>query len=212
VFLTLRVVHSTASFSLYTYSISVALQALTVIAISKEANDPTKRKSLLVFFTLLGSISCLVFLTIQSRTLFWSVSALLTILGNVAFGASIVCLNAYLPTLAKKRVQNLQMKDSLDRVAACMRNGGDGTDYGATDEVQASILISKATSHISSKGIGAGYAAGISLLLLMLIPVTIMKGSLWSLRIAIACSGVWWLGFSIRESQVCVSLTFLDFR
>lgn len=175
---------NTASFSLYTYSISVALQAITVIAISKRANKAQARKKLLTIFTLLGSVSCAVFLFIPSQSILWPLSSLLTISGNVAFGASIVCLNAFLPIIARAHLK--QTSDELD-------------DRVTNETLQTSHEVFKATSEISSKGIAAGYGAGILLLVLMLIPVTLMKGSLFSLRLAIAASGVWWLAFGIRK-------------
>lgn len=157
------------------------MQALTVIAISKAANDPGQRKRLLALFTLLGGTSCLLFLLIQSRSPLWPAAAILTILGNVSFGAAFVCLNAYLPTLARNT-----MNASLE--------GSDSDGIGPYD-------LSALTSQISSRGIGAGYAAGIALLLLMLIPVTLMGANLLSMRLAIAASGIWWLAFSIRKSK-----------
>lgn len=180
---------NTASFSLYTYSISVALQAITVIAISKRANDARTRKWLLTIFTLMGSASCAVFLFIPSQSVLWPLSSILTITGNVSFGAAIVCLNAYLPTLARAQLLQQQQQENESLVTHAEND---------LDVVQESHEMFKATSSISSKGIAAGYAAGILLLVLMLIPVTLMKGSLFSLRLAVAASGLWWLVFGIR--------------
>lgn len=57
--------------------------------------------------------------------------------------------------------------------------------------------LSKATSRISSLGIAVGCASGIMLLLLVLIPVTKLHGSTFSLRLAIGISGIWWAVFTI---------------
>ena len=57
--------------------------------------------------------------------------------------------------------------------------------------------LSRATSQISSLGIALGYGAGIVLLIVALIPVTILHGSTFALRLAIGLSGVWWALFSI---------------
>lgn len=177
---------NTASFSLYTYSISVALQAITVIAISKKANDPNARNKLLTFFTLLGSISCMVFMAIPSQSILWPLSSVSTVTGNVAFGAGMVCLNAHLPTLARADRRQITLAERAD-------------DSEGPAEVAKEVM--RATSSISSKGIAAGYGAGILLLVIMLIPVTVMQGSLLSLRIAITASGLWWLAFGLREYQ-----------
>lgn len=58
-------------------------------------------------------------------------------------------------------------------------------------------LLSLTTSRLSSQGIALGYGAGIILLLCTLVPVTMMKGSTFSLRLAIGLSGFWWAIFTI---------------
>ena len=163
---------------MYTYSASVALQAIAVIAISKAANDASARKTLLRGLTILGWASCTLFLLIPSSSAAWPVTALLSMSGNVAFGAGMVCLNAYLPALAREEYDM-------------------GTSSGQESEVEGAA-IARLTSSISSRGIAAGYAAGISLLLVLLVPVTLLKGSLFSLRLSIAITGAWWLAFSFR--------------
>jgi UMF1 family MFS transporter len=57
--------------------------------------------------------------------------------------------------------------------------------------------LSRTTSRISSLGIALGYGAGIFLLLVALVPVTLMRGSTFALRVAIGLSGVWWGLFSV---------------
>lgn len=57
--------------------------------------------------------------------------------------------------------------------------------------------LSSATARISGHGIALGYAAGIFMLLLALIPVRALGGSTFALRLAIGLSGVWWAVFSI---------------
>jgi MFS transporter, UMF1 family len=73
--------------------------------------------------------------------------------------------------------------------------------------------LSLATARLSSLGVASGYTAGIFLLLLTLIPVTLMKGSTLSLRVAIGASGIWWALFSVPaaiwlpgpQSHICNS-------
>ncbi|KAI0942695.1 hypothetical protein AcW1_003257 [Taiwanofungus camphoratus] len=57
--------------------------------------------------------------------------------------------------------------------------------------------LSAATARISGQGIALGYAAGITMLLLALIPVSTLGGSTFALRLAIGLSGVWWALFSL---------------
>ena len=92
-------------------------------------------------------------------------------MANIGFGASIVVLNAYLPRLA---LSSLPFSDHGD-----------------------SEKLSRATARISSLGIALGYAAGILLLLVTVLPVQRAGGSTSALRFAIGGSGAWWALFSI---------------
>lgn len=58
-------------------------------------------------------------------------------------------------------------------------------------------LVSRATSRISSRGIAIGYGAGIALLIILLVPVTALKGSTFSLRLSISLTGLWWMVFTV---------------
>ncbi|KAI0247007.1 autophagy-related protein 22-like protein [Lactifluus subvellereus] len=161
----------TASFSLYTYSLSVALQALTVISMGGIADRASYRKPLLFGFAALGSVSSLCFFLLPSSSPVWPLSGILAILANIGFSASIVVLNSYLPRLAASSLPS--------------------PDHGDTEK------LSRATARISSLGIALGYAAGILLLLVTLLPVQRAGGSTNSLRFAVGGSGAWWALFSI---------------
>lgn len=71
-------------------------------------------------------------------------------------------------------------------------------------------VLSATTARISSQGIALGYAAGIAMLLLALIPVRMMGGSTASLRLAIGLSGVWWLLFSVPAGILLPSASKLE--
>ena len=119
-----------------------------------------------------------------------------------------VALNAYLPDLAKNSPEVRKAWDHIQVYSAGRRTPAPAHE---TDDVAATLLsvddippankeavarynttLSRATSRISSHGIAIGYAAGIALLSLTLVPVTLMKGSTLSLRLAIGASGIWW--------------------
>ncbi|KAG8990571.1 Autophagy protein 22 [Tulasnella sp. 427] len=180
-----------ASFSLYVYSASVAIQALTVISMGGVADHPPHRKLVLLGFAALGSISATLFLPLPSSSPLWPLSAFLAILANVSFGASIVALNAYLPSLARSSPEVVAAKTDAERLRTQSHRDGEE----AVEKYQ--TLLSRTTSRISSQGIAIGYAAGITLLLLALVPVTLLKGSTFSLRLAIGMSGIWWAVFTI---------------
>ncbi|RPD54615.1 MFS general substrate transporter [Lentinus tigrinus ALCF2SS1-6] len=208
-----------ASFSLYVYSTSVALQALTVISMGGIADHPPHRKLLLLTFAALGSFSAILFLLLPSSSPVWPLVAPLAIFANVGFGASIVALNAYIPTLAHSSQEVVTARAELVELQRSYPHAADEhTDSEHASESDAPLLGSEAhsshpavstakekhdkllsatTSRISSQGIALGYAAGIVMLLLALIPVRAMKGSTDSLRLAVGLSGIWWALFSL---------------
>ena len=174
----------------------------------------------------------MLFLLLPSTSPIWPVSALLGICANVGFGASVVAMNAYLPTLARAseevvaRFAQLHAAQNTDESTSAT-NIGRGSpnrtedpsapllsandlleDHGAHEaSPQTATLtaayntaLSRTTSRISSQGIALGYTAGIILLFVALIPVTLMHGTTFALRLAIGLSGVWWALFSIPSA------------
>lgn len=211
-----------ASFSLYVYSASVALQALTVISMGGIADHPPHRKRLLLSFAGLGAISAMFFIALPSSSALWLLVAPLAICANVGFGASMVALNAYLPFLARGTrevaVAQAELKRLMNASATDFSEPDIGYEFGEEDAqdpllpreepslVEADVLaaklvhdnaLSRATARISGQGIALGYSAGIVMLLLTLIPVRALGGTTFALRLAIALSGVWWAFFSI---------------
>ena len=146
-------------------------QCVSLIPIITLHNPASYRKPLLFGFAALGSFSSLCFFLLPSSSPIWPFSGILAVFANIGFGASIVVLNAYLPRLA---LSSLPFSDHGD-----------------------SEKLSRATARISSLGIALGYAAGILLLLVTVLPVQHAGGSTNALRFAIGGSGVWWALFSI---------------
>ncbi|TFK38412.1 MFS general substrate transporter [Crucibulum laeve] len=215
-----------ASFSLYVYSISVALQALTVISMGGIADHPPHRKLLLLSFALLGAAAATTFLALPSSSPIWWLSAFLAMCANVGFGASVVAMNAYLPSLAKeapevqaalKALEDSRETDEENTFPQSAErevdHDSEGSDSSTAPLIPSSSpsssspspklkteyenTLSRTTSRISSLGIALGYGAGIFGLILALIPVTKMGGSTFALRLAIGLSGVWWAVFTI---------------
>ncbi|KAL7414632.1 autophagy-related protein 22-like protein [Mrakia frigida] len=116
----------TASFSLYTYSISVALQALLVVSIGSTADHAPHRKLLLLSFAFVGALSAISFTLISLAP----VLALLSIIAIACFGCSFVCSNAYLPDLGKGgekvRAARLEWEEEAERA----REEGGGATGG----------------------------------------------------------------------------------
>ncbi|KAG7445559.1 uncharacterized protein BT62DRAFT_932674 [Guyanagaster necrorhizus] len=208
----------TASFSLYVYSISVALQALTVISVGGIADNSAHRKRLLLTFALQGAFAAVLFLILPSSSPLWFLSAFLAICANVGFGVSVVAMNVYLPSLARDSPEVaelcLQLETSQDAEDSELVDNGRTASEAHTEGVEEPLIsrnraesselrvrydneLSWATSRISSLGIALGYGAAICLLLVALIPVTKLKGSTFSLRLTIGLGGIRWAVFSI---------------
>jgi UMF1 family MFS transporter len=143
------------------------------------------------------------FFILPSSSPIWEISSLLAVISNVCFGASVVTLNAYLPSLARNSEEVTKAAAALadasrptelsDEVDDSENAGllASGTSPALVDaKAEYSKALTTATSRISSRGIATGYLAGIILLIIALIPVTKLKGSTLSLRLAIGMSGV----------------------
>ncbi|KAF5364724.1 hypothetical protein D9757_012496 [Collybiopsis confluens] len=204
----------TASFSLYTFSLSVLLQAITVISVGNIADRPKYRKPLLLCCAAVGSVAAMLFLLVPSDSVLWGLCAVLAIVANVSFGTSVVAMNAYLPFLAK---ENLEVKAKWQAYMATREGEG-----GENDETPDSLplvteaysayttYLSQTTSRLSSLGIALGYGAGIFMLIVALLVVALTGGAVakssdgvtaasttFSLRLVIGLSGLWWAVFTI---------------
>lgn len=90
---------NTASFAMYTFSVSVLLQALLVVTMSGAADHGRYRKKLLLSFAFIGAIATMLFLPVTPAVYLFG--SLWAIVGNVCFGASFVLLNSFLPLLVR---------------------------------------------------------------------------------------------------------------
>ena len=190
--------------SLYVYSFSVASQAITVISMGTIADQPQHRKLLLLAFAALGSVSAILFIALPSSSPVWLLCGLLAALANVSFGASTVVANSYLPTLARSSGQVRKLAAVVERLRS---NLSEEEQFSVQEGAPTSPLklalesytkaVSRAAASISAKGIAIGYAAGIILLAVAIIPVTMLGGTTFSLRLAISLSGTWWAIFTI---------------
>ena len=101
---------NTASFAMYTFSISVLVQALLIISISGAADHGKSRKSFLLSFAFTGSVATMLFLAVVPEV--YALGALLAIIANTCFGASFVLLNSFLPILVRRHPSINQRSDS----------------------------------------------------------------------------------------------------
>jgi UMF1 family MFS transporter len=165
------------------------------------------RKRLLLAFAFLGAAAAALFLVLPSTSAVWLLSAILAVFANVGFGASVVAMNAYLPSLARISPDVIPLLEELENAPdSVIIDNEDSANITSEEPLlpnslpnettqgvrkQYDIALSNAISRISSLGIALGYSAGIILLILALIPVTNLHGSTFSLRLAIGLSGIW---------------------
>ncbi|KWU47059.1 autophagy-type protein 22 [Rhodotorula sp. JG-1b] len=211
------------SFSLMVYSASVAVQALTVISMGGLADDSKSshaRHRLLVSFAITGSTLCMLFLALSSRSPLWPISSLLALFANVTYGASNVCLNAYLPELGRSAPSVLRARGELVRAriestsTTRRRRRSSSTSSSPSDTLLSPSPTlarateaylharARATGETSSRAIAYGYAAGIGVLVALLPLMSWLstasgaveeRDGTWPLRVAVALSGLWWL-------------------
>ncbi|KAI6837857.1 MFS general substrate transporter [Hortaea werneckii] len=211
---------NTASFAMYTFSISVLLQALVVVTMSGAADHGRYRKALLVTFALTGSIATMLFLPV-TPAVYW-LGSLWAMVGNVCIGASFVLLNSFLPLLVRHHpaVQltndSGEARTSRESGAEDERQGsGEHSDRQVADDTTPLLQAAEQTTtpyppsaaapspqmqlstRISSYGVGIGYIASIMVQFLSVFILRTTGGSLFSLRLVLFAIGLWWLSFMI---------------
>ncbi|TEY35196.1 hypothetical protein BOTCAL_0598g00020 [Botryotinia calthae] len=203
---------NTASFAMYSFSLSVLFQAILVVSISCAADHGNYRKRLLLFFAFAGSITTMLFLTVVPKV--YLLGALWAIISNTCFGASFVLLNSFLPLLVRHHpktqygtpdfspelhpsfVDEYPPEHSLgeseaevyDERSALLSHSR--TLSEAPDVTEPLPLSADSTSielqlstQISSTGIGIGYSAGLFLQCVSIIIIWLLKGTTFSLRL-----------------------------
>ncbi|KAI1213814.1 autophagy-related protein 22 [Annulohypoxylon truncatum] len=221
---------NTASFAMYTFSISVLLQALLVVSISCAADHGNYRKRLLLTFAWVGSFSVMCYIFVSKEI--YIVGALIAIISNTSFGASFVLLNSFLPLLVRHhpRVQesasgipdnfDLQSNPAIEHEsystslaeeplsnstsALLPHNDADSDIHDLrrvpTHEELTSIELQLSTQ-ISSKGIGIGYGAALFAQCASILILVSMGSSTWSQRVVLFLIGAWWAIFTIPAAM-----------
>jgi len=225
---------NTASFAMYTFSVSVLLQALLVVSISCAADHGNYRKKLLLAFAWIGSSCVMLYILVNKST--YLLGALLAIISNTSFGASFVLLNSFLPLLVR---HHPSISDSSENDLDDDHQNGSGVNYGTTsngrgshhtpsaEELEQDVVdsttallphrrledgrpLSKVrtheeltsqelslSTHISSKGIGIGYIAGLFLQCAAIFMLVKMNNTTWGQRVVLFVIGAWWAIFTI---------------
>ncbi|KAJ6071300.1 hypothetical protein N7499_009314 [Penicillium canescens] len=209
---------NTASFALYTFSLSVLVQAVLIISMSGAADHGSYRKTLLIIFAFIGSIATMLFLVIVPKV--YLLGGLLAIISNTCFGASFVLLNSFLPVLVRHHPSLLKDEDeattSGDAQAPSREtplSSSAGNIDGALPDATTPLLRPnreaeettktmtslelKLSTRISSNGIGIGYIGAVILQILSILVVVVVRPPTFSLRLVLFLIGLWWFVFTI---------------
>jgi UMF1 family MFS transporter len=210
---------------MYTFSMSVLLQALVVVSISTAADHGNYRKRLLLFFAFCGSVATMLFLAVTPRV--YLLGALLAIISNTCFGASFVLLNSFLPLLVRHHpktqyrtpeytpeptsthLDSQPIEASLDgplsqyapnSTTPLLARAPDSSDHVPSAKNSTSIELQLSTQ-ISSTGVGIGYSAGLLLQCLSIVVIWSLHSTTFSLRVVLFMIGAWWFFFTIPAAM-----------
>ncbi|KAL9129641.1 MAG: hypothetical protein Q9217_001959 [Psora testacea] len=215
---------NTASFAMYTFSISVLVQAILIISMSAAADHGRSRKTFLLSFAFTGATATMLFLAVVPKI--YAFAALLAIIANTCFGASFVLLNSFLPILVRRHpsMRSLRQKDvstALDRSRPSNEtHGAENLEEAPSDSPTHSLLASaqeqqrllegapkvvspalQLSTRISSYGIGIGYLAAVLVqvlgILIVIVVQPLTSSTTLTLRIVLFVIGLWWLLFTI---------------
>lgn len=214
---------NTASFAMYTFSLSVLLQALLIISMSGAADHGNYRKTLLLSFAFTGALATMLFLPIVPKV--YLLGAVLAIISNTCFGASFVLLNSFLPVLVRNHPSTQERPVDAHAQAAPLSSGDEQADSDSASESSEHILGDSAASllapsqagrtmqgwketasvspalqlstKISAFGIGIGYIAAVVVQTLAIGIIVLTGSTTFSLRLVLFIVGLWWLIFTV---------------
>lgn len=236
---------NTASFAMYTFSLAVLIQALTLISFSALADygkvsrlhhsrmkannflhhEENNRKTLLLTFGFVGSVTSMLFLVISPSV--YILGAILVVIGVTCLGSSFVVLNSFLPVLVAndpsiqtnenrdgEELSNLDQhpdnfewnewsdQDSVDHINEPGPNRSPEEGLGE-EKAKSSSPELQLSTRISSKGVGLGYLAAVFVQVLSIILlITLSKTSLAKtsgtlpMRFVLLLVGLWWGAFT----------------
>ncbi|MCJ1443297.1 MAG: Autophagy protein 22 [Stictis urceolatum] len=207
---------NTASFAMYTFSISVLVQALVIVSMSGAADHGSHRKRLILSFAFVGSIATMLFLPVTPAV--FVLASMFAIIANTCFGASSVLLNSFLPLLVRRHPKvaghfpddelasasyaddNLAgSRDLVDSTAALLPASQPPSSNINPPAPKASPELQLSTK-ISSYGIGIGYMAAVLVQLISISILLALGSSTFGLRVVLFFIGLWWLIFTLPSA------------
>ncbi|OJD17846.1 hypothetical protein AJ78_02087 [Emergomyces pasteurianus Ep9510] len=215
---------NTASFAMYTFSLSVLIQSLLIISMSGAADHGVYRKTLLLIFAVVGAVATMLFLGVVPQIYLFG--ALLAIVANTCFGASFVLLNSFLPLLVRHHPTiksapagplfddeqspspSDELRSSLDHSPSTVSPTSPLLQHEANIPIDGSHFKSpkmsaelQLSARISSNGIGIGYVGAVILQIISILVVVATGSTTFSLRLALFGIGLWWLLFTIPAAM-----------
>lgn len=199
---------NTASFAMFSFSLSVLFQFLVVISISCAADHGHYRKKLLLIFAWTGATATMLFLFITSKV--YLLGAVLAIIANTCLGASFVLLNSFLPLLVR---HHPDVQEEIEHIyeSGEPSDGSDLEDDSALATSTSNLLnphpvaiprtstALRLSTIISSTGIGISYSAALVLQLVSITLLLTINGS-HTLQFILFLIGLWWALFTIPSA------------
>ncbi|KAJ5641346.1 Major facilitator superfamily domaingeneral substrate transporter [Penicillium lividum] len=194
---------TTASFAMYTFSLAVLIQALTLISFSALADFESNRKTLLLSFGFIGSVTSMLFMFVAPSV--FIIGSILVVIGVTCLGSSFVVLNSFLPVMVANDPSIHEIKDGDNEMSSfqASNSAGDDADWNAWDDedsvdgIQGTAQYNQPredgikgksagstpelqlSTKISSKGVGLGYCAAVFVQILsILLLITLSKTKL----------------------------------
>ncbi|KAL4801402.1 autophagy-related protein 22-1 [Aspergillus unguis] len=211
---------NTASFAMYSFSVSVLIQAILIISMSGAADHGRYRKTLLVAFAVIGSVSTMLFLPVTPQV--YILGGLFAIAANTCLGASFVLLNSFLPLLVRHHPSLLDERSDRTQRTPTESNDHSASEDGLAHNNPTTPLLhatqsdgvsleGRATANapannpeelilstkISSNGIGIGYISAVLVQGICILVIVQTHQTTFSLRLALFLIGVWWFIFTI---------------
>jgi len=181
---------TTASFAMYTFSVAVLCQALTLVSVSAFADYGGNRKRLLLGFGTTGAIMSMSFMFVVPSI--YLVGALLVVIGVTCLGSSFVVLNSFLPLLAANHPS----------VIGTFKGDSMGFEDAAHEQGNAAAI--QTSTNISSNAVGLGYAAAVFVQIIGIGILATMKNlfgdsvsATLPLRMVLLLAGLWWLALLV---------------
>ncbi|KAJ5627585.1 Autophagy-related protein 22-1 [Penicillium herquei] len=198
---------NTASFALYTFSLSVLVQAILIISMSGAADHGSYRKTLLMIFAFVGSVATMLFLAVVPKI--YLLGGVLAIVANTCFGASFVLLNSFLPVLVrhhplildKVESEDFPHDDTIQHGSDVSRPLLESNERDRDASAKMTSLHLALSTQISSFGIGIGYIGAVTLQIIAIGIVVITHQTTFSLRLVLFFIGLWWFVFTIPATM-----------